>query len=184
MITTCGRCGAPIDSPYGYCTRNAKCKRLYYAAWRDAHPGYWTGYSRRRREPVEIEQTCPCGKVFTSLRVRRYCSTNCRLGWRARADERDRIARDERKWRLWEAQERVCGLCGDPLAWEDSVLDHDHACCRTRNTRRTCGECDRGALHRNCNTILGLAGDKVETLTRAPAFAGFRPMAAYLAAGE
>lgn len=45
---------------------------------------------------------------------------------------------------LWEQQGRRCRITGQPLAWEDAVLDHDH----------TTGEV-RGVLARGSNSMLG-----------------------------
>lgn len=41
-------------------------------------------------------------------------------------------------------------------------MDHDHACCPSRN--KTCGKCIRGILCSNCNLALGNAQDNEEIL--------------------
>ena len=61
-----------------------------------------------------------------------------------------------------------CGICGGqepgPKGWN---IDHDHKCCPTGET---CGRCVRGVLCGNCNWMIGLARDNVETLLSAVSY--------------
>lgn len=55
------------------------------------------------------------------------------------------------------AQQRGnCLLCGDPPRQERLVVDHDHST-----------EMVRGLIHRECNLLLGYAGDRVDRLLAA-----------------
>lgn len=62
----------------------------------------------------------------------------------------------------------LCALCGEWMEEGDRVLDHDHACCPSREKR--CGECYRGVIHSRCNTLLGFAHDDADLLRKAAAF--------------
>lgn len=67
-----------------------------------------------------------------------------------------------RRYRLREAdflrllawQEEACP-CGKPFE-EKPWVDHDHACCPSVATGRSCGKCVRGLLHPQCNQLLGI----------------------------
>ncbi|HYS43649.1 MAG TPA: endonuclease domain-containing protein [Geobacteraceae bacterium] len=72
----------------------------------------------------------------------------------------------ERRIRLWNQQNGLCGVCLLPLDYEETVVDHDHAHCDT-DSRQACGDCDRGALHSSCNLLLGHANDNAELLEKA-----------------
>lgn len=61
------------------------------------------------------------------------------------------------------AQDGRCYLCGDALAYDDAVIDHDHSCCPPQ---QTCAYCRRGLACNPCNTIIGMAGDDPERLIR------------------
>jgi len=64
---------------------------------------------------------------------------------------------------MHQQQGGMCYLCGDPLACEDAVIDHDHACCPPRGS---CRACRRGLAHNRCNSAIGLAGDDPVRLRR------------------
>lgn len=65
---------------------------------------------------------------------------------------------------LLEEQGHVCSGCGDPGAGN---VDHDHACCPGN---RSCGECVRGILCRDCNWVLGAVKDNPEILDALAAY--------------
>ena len=71
----------------------------------------------------------------------------------------------EQKAQMLVDQGGCCAICqsqdsgGKPWA-----VDHDHACCPGE---KSCGKCIRGILCWRCNSMLGLAGDKPATLSRA-----------------
>ena len=64
-------------------------------------------------------------------------------------------------------QDNKCLLCLDSFDEVPSAIDHDHQCCPGVTS---CGNCIRGILCKNCNTILGLAKDNPEVLLRAVAY--------------
>lgn len=72
----------------------------------------------------------------------------------------------ERRDEILIAQSGRCASCNDPLG-PDYHVDHDHACCPTNETRRTCGKCVRGFLCGPCNFGLGHFRDDVGRLRKA-----------------
>ena len=72
------------------------------------------------------------------------------------------------KQQMLDAQDGRCYLCGDELAYDQAVIDHDHTCCTPTRTRKTasCAWCRRGLACDLCNTIIGMAGDDPERLIR------------------
>lgn len=62
-------------------------------------------------------------------------------------------------------QDNKCKACGKFIETETGnnlQVDHDHSCC---SGPRSCGNCVRGLLCGNCNKILGLARDSIDTLS-------------------
>jgi hypothetical protein len=58
-----------------------------------------------------------------------------------------------------------CGIC--EVLFTDTTkphVDHDHACCLGN---RSCGQCVRQLLCKNCNRMIGLCNDNIDTLERA-----------------
>lgn len=56
-----------------------------------------------------------------------------------------------------------CHICGETKDYWLHV-DHDHACCESD---RSCGQCIRGLLCHNCNSMLGHSKDAPTTLRKA-----------------
>lgn len=65
-----------------------------------------------------------------------------------------------------EAQGDRCAICGTDDKHSDNVwfIDHDHTCCPGS---RTCGNCVRALLCRNCNTGLGMFADRIDIMSQA-----------------
>ena len=93
----------------------------------------------------------------------------------SRAERSDVIFRDflrrtygltvEQHVELVAAQGGVCAICEAPPKGDRRLaIDHDHSCCPGE---RSCGECVRGLLCSNCNTMLGFAKDNTKTLLAA-----------------
>lgn len=72
------------------------------------------------------------------------------------------------KQEILNAQDGKCYLCGDELAYDAAVVDHDHACCRPISVKPTvsCAYCRRGLACERCNHVVGHAGDDPERLVR------------------
>jgi len=66
---------------------------------------------------------------------------------------------------LWDSQQGLCALCEESLEGTAIHIDHNHACCSS--TRKNCGKCRRGILHRRCNQAIGLLGDSAERCQKA-----------------
>lgn len=70
---------------------------------------------------------------------------------------------------LHDSQGGMCPGCLCPLPKYGLTVhvDHDHTCCRAKNS---CGACVRGLLCRNCNLALGNMKDRPETAERLAAY--------------
>jgi hypothetical protein len=66
---------------------------------------------------------------------------------------------------MLEDQGGQCPICGtsEPKG-KGWVVDHDHSCCATWNT---CGNCVRGIICANCNSMLGFGRDSADVLQAA-----------------
>jgi len=62
-----------------------------------------------------------------------------------------------------------CQVCGKTT---ELHVDHDHACCdrKISGRKRTCGDCVRGILCKQCNLGLGWFGDDLEKMKSAIAY--------------
>jgi hypothetical protein len=104
--------------------------------WRERHPGY-----RAKREKV--------------------------LGGMSAADLKWMYGvTAERVALMVAAQAGACYLCGEPLDFavpRKVHVDHDHACCRGR---QSCGTCVRGLACHSCNTAIGLFGEDPDRMRR------------------
>jgi 5-methylcytosine-specific restriction endonuclease McrA len=63
-------------------------------------------------KPSQVRKPKPAVRVF---RDGREVCTDTKAGWEE-YDRRKRVA--------WEEQKRLCSLCGKPLRWADSSIDH------------------------------------------------------------
>lgn len=129
-------------------TRNADAqrarRRAVYAADRDT-------ISRRRRElraadPERHREYHQAWRVANAPKLR--LQAKCRTF---------QITMDE-LLALLDRQEGLCAICGRPIDVANAIftLDHDHATNRIR-----------GAVHKQCNTAIGLLGDDPDLLQRA-----------------
>lgn len=106
------------------------------------------------------DQFGPSAVMWPTRRVCRPCGRQ--LSQRKRhgvtRDDRDEIA----------TAQGGCAICGhaEPGA-KGWVVDHDHACC---DGDSSCPKCRRGVLCQWCNSMLGYAFDRVETLRAAIAY--------------
>lgn len=64
---------------------------------------------------------------------------------------------------LFNKNDGKCYICNSSVNYWLHV-DHDHSCCPTN---KSCGNCIRGLLCYNCNTMLGYAKDSIDVLRRA-----------------
>lgn len=62
---------------------------------------------------------------------------------------------------MGEKQDWKCLGCDSKPTNKRFAVDHDHNCCPGQ---KSCGKCLRGLLCSNCNTLLGLAKERIETL--------------------
>ncbi len=99
---------------------------------------------------------------------------------RERASLWNKRHKDRRKWTVLKSrhnlskqdydnqlirQDGVCSGCSKPPEENKNLhIDHDHRCCS--DSQKTCGKCFRGLLCGNCNRILGLAHEDIETFIR------------------
>lgn len=77
------------------------------------------------------------------------------------------------KWRMTEqdfkdkleSQGFACAICGNPDSRQALCVDHDHACCSSK--QKSCGKCIRSLLCSDCNLGLGRFYDNPDLLYRA-----------------
>lgn len=83
--------------------------------------------------------------------------------WRRRTGYRN--AKDRLRGRivaeLWQAQGGRCYLCGDPVARDAAILEHDHRCCPAAYF---CRHCIRGVSCEPCNKVIGYGRDDPDRL--------------------
>ncbi len=171
-----------------YQEKNREAMRLYYQEhpekareWKAAHPEEVREYKRKARQRMKEEdpeklreadrqsylrQTAKPGhKERRRASAERQRQTNLKLpGQQRLAAQRHIHGPDwETAYRtMWEAQNGLCYLCDRVLADDSSThIDHDHRCCRAH---KSCSYCRRGLACKQCNQIIGLAGDDPQKL--------------------
>ena len=92
------------------------------------------------------------------------CSKSDVVRWQqANQVTQRRVAFDTRLWQTYKLrttdveqmlvnQEYRCKICTKPIDLKTKCVDHDHSCC---NGNKSCGNCVRGLLCRDCNFALG-----------------------------
>jgi Recombination endonuclease VII len=134
--------------------------------WKQYHDTWAKAQHAQRYVPApkEFRVCADCDDKFECwVSSNKSRCNSCSKRWQGRHGVRKQKAR---KKRLWIAQHKLCALCHRPISLEESVLDHDHACC-DKNVRYACGECDRAAIHGHCNLIIGFAKDDSWLLSKA-----------------
>lgn len=91
----------------------------------------------------------------------------CRTCNRLRSQrKRHGLTQDERAQIA--AAQGGCAICGHPEpSTKGWVVDHDRSCC---DKDASCPKCRRGVICQWCNSVIGYAFDRVETLRRAIAY--------------
>ena len=114
------------------------------------------------------DKTSECSSQMSHTLRTKYDGALCGLSdGHAGSCRRPLSVEKRREWfRVWSGSEYrsamlseqlgLCAYCSLPLALEDAVADHDHACCSV-NVRWVyrCGRCERGIVHARCNTAIG-----------------------------
>ena len=54
-----------------------------------------------------------------------------------------------------------CAVCGSK---DNLHIDHDHSCCPSGASPRSCGKCVRGALCHSCNVAMGILEESPERI--------------------
>lgn len=128
--------------------------------------------ARYAANPAPAKARAVAQRKRTDVRDRQEYNRKWYLANAERIKASGRLARLRTKYGLSEemflrmlAQQRgLCAVCRLELG-DDIAVDHDHRCCPGR--QKTCGECVRGLLHKNCNAGLGMLGDDVRILVQA-----------------
>lgn len=159
---TCAACGNDFLARavnHKFCSE--RCSKQYLSEWR-----------KNRRAAMREQIPCgECGKPFLrNSGSQLYCSDDCRkiVKQRATAESfmrnRYRITMEQFN-EMSAAQGHRCAICDKPFGRRSQIhIDHDHRCCPSD---MTCGNCLRGLLCGQCNTMLGMAKDDPAILTRA-----------------
>ena len=134
-------------------------------------------YRQRKQERYDAIKADPELEAERKARRRQYYLENREAAleytrrWNARDPFGSRRSKHGTDWlelfrALWDAQQGLCYLCGDPLqveAYRAIHLDHDHSCCPLG---RSCAICRRGLACKMCNVLIGHASDDPERLRR------------------
>lgn|SRR5262245_36514965 len=134
--------------------------REYMRELRNADPESEREYQRRRRRENP--------ELYREYSRRAYQRNKAQVlernrDWRRRTGYRnakDRL-RDQLVAELWQAQDGRCYLCGDLVAQDVAILEHDHRCCPPA---RFCQYCIRGVSCQPCNKVVGHGADDPDRL--------------------
>ncbi len=109
---------------------------------------------------MDRDQFGPSAEMWPDRRVCHPCSRQVSQRKRHGLTQAERI-------QIAEAQ-GGCAICGHAEPGKKGwVVDHDRACCPGD---KSCPKCRRGVVCQWCNSVLGYAFDRVETLTAAIAY--------------
>lgn len=114
-------------------------------------------YHRGRQDPSEDSDFATREKLCTScnlIKQNKDFGTNNNRAMTICKECKNLKARARRysmsKEQLLELLKSGCQACG---SFEELCIDHDHSCC---HKGQTCGNCVRGVLCKNCNTLEGI----------------------------
>lgn len=141
---------------------NGERARANGRAWREAHPE-----QIKEREAERYRQERDKRLAYAADPERRRKKAERMRASRAADPELSRLRYRAWAYGLTVQQVRAllangCDVCG---ATERLHIDHDHACCPTGRSPRSCGRCVRGVLCHHCNTAMGLLGESEERVT-------------------
>lgn len=140
------------------------CRRERALIRRAGGPGRGINNSAKTHCPRNHEYTADNTLTYRGKRACREC---------ARLNARRQVLRKygltpERFDALMKGQGSACGICFEPLViGPQTHIDHDHTCCPGIGS---CGECVRGILCGNCNSLLGMSNDNIDVLRSAIAY--------------
>lgn len=158
MQKYCAGCGGYIrnGNTVGYCFKTPECRK-------ERRKIYDSGYSIENRKVGSKRSTlclsCKESVIHSALGVCQKnpeCKKQYQIIYESVYREQYGLYFVDRK-NMWLEQGKVCYLCWEPLAFEDSHVDHDHthkAC-----NGNGCRSCVRGLTHERCNILIGHAND-------------------------
>lgn len=122
-----------------------------------------------------VERTTDDFHWYTTKAGKRLQRHTCKVCIKeAVAKHRQNNPRSKHTWAKWTynidaetydaMMERGCDVCGSK---SQLSIDHDHGCCPGK---RSCGECVRGVLCRDCNWAEGLLGSDVSRIMALAAY--------------
>ena len=129
--------------------KNPEKIRVARRAWREQNPTYHRKWNEKNRE-----------KRREQNRARRSADPERARFHAAWVNHR---MHPEDWAALWDAQNGLCYLCGEPMDPQRVHVDHDYTCC---HYGKSCQFCRRGLTHPVCNQLVGLGGDDPDRLRR------------------
>lgn len=163
----CAQCGTSFRQRsinQRFCSQS--CRNLYLKQWRKE-----SGPTMNDSFPCSV-----CGTLFIRASGnQKYCSVGCAKAAKdskqSERSLRNRYLMSSESFRdLYDKQSGCCAICGTRFMSRAAIhVDHDHDCC---SGSRSCGQCVRGLLCRNCNTMIGMARDSTDVLRKAIAYLG------------
>lgn len=140
----CGETKSIIDFP-----KHRSSKRGHRPNCRLCYNAYYRDYYKNKPDKYQVH------KEYVKLNDEEYKKLRKRANFHKHGLTEDEFLV------LLEEQNYLCKVCKIEVP---TAIDHDHTCCVGRHS---CGECVRGILCNNCNSVLGFSFDNPKILENA-----------------
>jgi hypothetical protein len=151
---SCAECGGYIraSNRTGYCHKNPECRKEYHQI---GDYDYKAGH-RKKVLCFSCKKSLVYNTTVGICQKNDECKEKYDIVYESVYREMYGLYFVDRK-NMWLEQGKVCYLCWEPLLFEESRVDHDHAH-KTCNGKG-CRDCVRGLTHDFCNILIGYAND-------------------------
>lgn len=141
-----------------YVNRNGACRACVLARRREKYATDPAWREQKLKTNAKWAATHPDYQASEEMRQRRARRSNLWQNYRIREPEYEEML---------QRQGGVCAICLRPPGVKPLSVDHDHSCCKGKNS---CGKCIRGLLCGRCNSAIGYLDDSTDALRRALAY--------------